>query len=429
MAEQAKRQIEYCERIEREREAMARGRPAKQATTAIALLEALAFVKVATTNDATLGTNAEHVRMSGNMVVAFDGQMSAGHPIAEELNLCPHIGQLTKALSRSGKTLVIAETDGGRLSIKGEKLRALVPCLSADDLPPAGPDPRLAPADDRIKAAFKCCGSLASEAAKRVIEASLLLRRYDCTGTNGAAILQLWHGIDLPPDMVVPKIYAAAVAAVKQPIEGFGASFDENNQVKSLTFFFQGGGWLKSLCYADKWPNIEPLWQQANLTAVPDGFFDAVETVAEFNDVGFITFADNAVWSHCDPNVGAQYDVPGLQAGKGFYGKLIAQVRPWCGQIDLTTYPDRAFFTGGEAETPVRGIIMGTVEETKVEVKPPERKVCPQDNQACTIPDACSVACQRVASSASGWGGTPVDDDVPMPEGDFSADLDDEIPF
>lgn len=414
----AKMQIDYCETINKEGDQMARGpRKTKQATQAEALIEALKFVSVASNNDTHLGAAAKHVRMSGNMAVTFDGQLAAGHPIVEELTLCPQISQLTKALSKTGKTLVVSETPAGRLSIKGEKLQAFVPCLKAEELAPVVPDANIAPVDDRIKAAFKCCGTLASESGVRVIEASLFLRGGDCTGTNGAAILQFWHGNDLPPmGMVLPKVFCAAVAAVKAPLIGFGCSWAQADypKVNSVTFHFEGGAWLKTQCYADDWPNTEQLWQQANYAPVPEGFFEAVDTVAEFNENGFVILAPNAVQSHKNAELGAAYEVKGLQPGKSFSGKLLGQVEPWCKQIDLTTYPDRAFFVGGEAETPVRGIVMGIFENAEEEAAPqPQQQAEPSG----TIGGAQMVGDDEPDNG--GWsspaGGFPIDDDVEIP--------------
>lgn len=395
----ARMQIEYSEQKEAERMARKPGTTKKQTTQAAALLTALDFVSVATSNEAHLGTAAKHVSLSGNFAVAFDGQLAAGHPIAEELTLCPQVEQLTKALKRSGKTLAIAETPSGRLSIKGEKLQAYVPCLRPEDMAQAYPDPRCAVVDDRIKAAFACCGTMASENGTWVHEASLLLRANDCTGTNGAAILQFWHGIDLPPNMVLPKVFCAAVAAVKAKLEGFGMTWNNNTgRPSSVTFYFEGGAWIKSQCYADEWPNTDPLWWAANYADVPEGLFDAIDTVADFHPNQHVTFVDNAVRSHRDPEHGASYDVKGLQGGKQFAGKLMGQVAPWCSRVDLTTYPDRVFFVGGEQGKPVRGIVMCIRENSHEAVEPPPQPqpepqpeaapgpFVPQDTQQYTDP-------------------------------------------
>jgi hypothetical protein len=341
-----------------------RGRPRgpakpKKSSQAEALQAALDFVSPVENDNYEFG---EYVALSGNMAVMCNGVLAAGHPIVEELTLCPQLDRLKAALARTGKTLVITETQAGQLSIKGEKLRALVPCL-ANGLPPVVPDAPILEGDfDILKEAFRVCGTLASEKGERVIEASLLLEPNTCTGTNGAAMLQFWHGVSsLPPGTVIPKVFAAAIAASKKKITGIGGNW--NGQfLDSITFWFDGGCWLKSQCYNDRWPSLAPILDVPSQAGpVPAGLFDAIEAVTHFIDEdksSAIHFANDAVMSHADINVGAQYEVKGLPGGKKFNGKLVKQVAPWVKTLDLVSYPDKAFFFGGEPANPVRGAIM-----------------------------------------------------------------------
>lgn len=347
-----------------------RGRPAKP-TQAGQLLEALTFVEIGT-ND--FEDYQKFVRLSGNMAVTFNGQIAAGHPIAEELTLCPQLDKMKTALARCGKSLVISETPGNQVSVKGDKLRALVPCLSNELLPPVAPDMPYDIPCEILKEAFKVCGELASEAGEKAIYASLLLEANTCTGTNGAAILQFWHGIDLPPAMVLPKSFTAAIAKQSKPITGFGFSWSPTGIVGSVTFWFEGGAWIKTQCYSDRWPSLtDVLDRPSHPVKTFGGLFEAVEAVSHFNDQGLITFGQDKVMSHESDAVGAQYDVKGVQAGKTFNGKLMKQVAPFAETIDMTTYDDRAYFFGGEASNPIRGAIMGiraTVVETAPEYQP-----------------------------------------------------------
>ncbi len=335
---------------------MARGRPAKRATQADTLLAALNFVSEvkATPEDYT-----RYVDLSRNYALAFNGQVAAGHPIVEDLACCPHLDRLKVALVKCGKSLALAETPNGQLSLKGEKIRAIVPCWP-DARPEMQPDPAIAAVDDRIKEAFKVCGTLASEAADEVICASLLLEANQCTGTNRAAILQFWHGIDLPPAMVIPKVFAAAVAKCAYPLKGFGLTWSEQlGAPSSITLWFENGAWLKTQCYNDRWPPVGHLFDCPNFPIdAPAGLFEAIDAVSQFNDTDDVYFLDNIVQSHENGEVGAQYDVPGLQGGKIFDAELIGQVAPWAAKIDLTTAPDRAFFVGGAEATPIRGVLM-----------------------------------------------------------------------
>jgi hypothetical protein len=416
VARMAREQIEYCERKQKEREEMSRPRGAKNKpkvnSQGEALAEALAFVSVAATKDDEF--YKEHVRLSNNFAVAFDGQIAAGHPIAEELNYCAHLGQLRTAIAKCGASLAIAELPTGRLSIKGEKIRALVPCLPADEMPPAYPDQPCAVIDDRIKEAFKVCNALASEAADRVVCASLLLEANQCTGTNGAALMQYWHGIDLPPHIVLPKLFASAVLKINKPLTGFGFSWNhDNTQVASVTFWFDGGCWIKTQCYSDRWPSVSNIVDVPSYpTNLPEGLFEAIEAVAEFNDDGYVTLCENMVQSHRNVEVGAQYQVDGLQGGKQFDGKLIKQVRQFVTSIDLTTYPDRAYFNGEN----MRGVLM-TLKDGSA---PEEPKPVVQASPAWGTGAAFAAAQDREPSGTIGGAQIVGDDDC---------EIDDNIPF
>ena len=333
------------------------GRPAKP-TQAEDLLEALAFVDVATANNFP---SSEYVHLSGKMAIGFNGQVSAGFPIVEELNVCPHLDKFKAALNRCGKSLVIGETPNGQISVKGDNLRALVPCMPASELHRMEPDAKLYPATDILKEAFKICATLASEAASRVVEASLLIDGPSITGTNGAAMLQYWLGFTMPPNVVIPKLFALAVAKQSKTIVGFGCDFDPAIQkARSLTVWFENGAWIKTACYADNWPSLSPILDVPSYPVPVNGqLFEAIEAVSHFNDAGTVVFVDGQVWSHDTDATGAQFPVVGLQGGKKFNGKLVKLIAPYVANIDLTTYSNKAFFTGGNELNPIRGAIMG----------------------------------------------------------------------
>lgn len=333
--------------------AAARGRKPKVSTQALKLAEALSFVSLAARDDGE-HPYKNHVRFADKWAVTFDGVIAAGHPIEEDLACNPHAARLLEAINKCGKTLAIAELDSGRLSVKGEKLNAKVPCLPDDALPPVAPDPSIAPIDDRIKAAFETVGPLVTEAGADVIEAAVLLQANSASATNRVIAIEHWHGIDLPPGLVVPKLFVTAVLKSGKKLAGFGWT-----QGSSITFHFEDGAWLKTQLYADQYPDLASILNAASYPVdVPEGFFEGIETVATFHDLGHVIFAEGKVMSHPTEEVGAQYDVPGLPAGKSFDGKLLKKVAGHAKTIDLTTYPDRAFFFGGSDTNPVRGLVM-----------------------------------------------------------------------
>jgi hypothetical protein len=257
----------------------------KPRTPAIAsnLLEALNFISVAATKD--IQPINTHVQLGEGFAIMYDGQITAGYPIEEELDCLPNYELFLKAIKKCGNSLALTQLDGDRLSVVGEKLKATIPCLDAGAASGTRPDPPVCVVDDRLKTAMAVCSVLASEQASRVLEASLLLKAYDCTGTNGASIIQFYHGFDLPPNLVVPCIFAKAVAKTKQPITAFGYSYNADMQkFTSITFYFEGGMWIKTQLYQDEWPDIARIidvpFQSFEL---PSGLFEGIEAVSDFN--------------------------------------------------------------------------------------------------------------------------------------------------
>lgn len=337
-----------------------RGRKAAVNTEAFRLVEALAFVGVAS-RDTGEGPWQTHCQFQPGQVVAFDGLVSAGHPVTGELACCPHTEKLKAAISKVGASLSLTLLESGNLSVKGDKLRALVPTLGFETMPPVEPDPVVAPLNDSMKAALACVGTLVKEGEDEMLKAALLISGGTAQSTNRQVALQYWHGIDFPPGVVVPKLFAQAVCRQILPLTGFGVSWRQNLetgawQPKSVTFHFENGAWIKTLCYADPYPDFASFMDvQSYPVEAPAGLFEAVETVKAVTENNRVYFEGDRVQSHESDQVGAQYDVPGLVGGKCFDPALLMKAAPFVKTYDITTYPDRMLFFGDN----VRGVVMG----------------------------------------------------------------------
>lgn len=342
----------------------------KNKKAAQGLYDALSFIEPAT-ND--MQEYQEFVRFSNGWAVAFDGALAMGHPIQEELSVCPHLGRLKIAIDKAGSMIAISPTENGRLSVNGEKLRAIVPCLPPERYPPVMPDQNIAVLTDAVKDGFKAVTALAKEDADRVVEASILLRANSMVGTNGALILEFWHGIDLPPGIAIPQRAAKAIAKSTKPLVGFG--FDWG---RSATFYFEGGAWLKTQLYDEAWPEVDSILNAPFYPSdVPEGLWEGLDAVEKFSEDGGIHFDNDKLRStyatfgmneapgqETEPpaqelNYGATWDVPGLQGRHSFTAKLLKLAKPACAQLDYTTHADRAIFINNEAK--IRGVLMKRV--------------------------------------------------------------------
>lgn len=324
---------------------MPRGRKPAVSQAAVKLAEAFAFVNIVKDNGQPF---SQHVNLSNKMAVTTDGCISAGYPIDEELNLCPHTVQLAQAINKCGNSLSITELPTGRLSIKGQKLNAIVPCVPAEDMPSVYPDPNIAPIDDRVKLALQTVGVVVAEAEGTVMESAVLLQAWTAVATDGKIILGFMHGLDLPPALVLPKVFITAIGKQKLKIVGFG--FSET----SVTFWYENGAWIKTQRYIDGYPDVNHLLGvEAIPQPIPADFFEACSIIAPFNENN-IQCVDGAVWSHSSDEIGAQYPVPGLQGGKNFNYNYLKMIAPIAKAIDFTTLENRIVFQGDN----MRGVLM-----------------------------------------------------------------------
>lgn len=310
------------------------------------LLAALDFVKVAQQDEGD--ARQTHCRIGGGVVAANNGVISAAYPLADDIDACPHTLKLRHALSKCGQSFK-AVAGSGSLVVRSGGYRATVPCADPQSLPDALPDPSCAIVDDRIKASLLAVAPLAAEGSERVAFAAVLLRAGSAVATNGRCVLEHWHGLDLPPGLVIPKASALAIAKVAAPLVGFG--FSQN----SATFHYEGGAWIKTQLYAEAYPDVSRVLD-ADATPKkmqPKKMADAWDAVSHFCEQ-FVYFRDGEMRSHWDHEAGASYAIPGLP-DQSFNAKDFALVLPMIDTVDWQEYGKPAYFYGEN----LRGAIIG----------------------------------------------------------------------
>lgn len=415
------------------------GRPARKAKSQAAskLAEALNFVSEAAGGSDGIPWH-EHARIGGRWIIVTDGVLTAGHPIEEDLTVCPHIARLIDAINKAGDTLSIADQGNGRLLISGAKLKATVPCIAGEDIPPVMPDPQCAVLNDRLKVGFAAVCALAKNEADRIIEASLLLRANSVFSTNGQVIFEFWHGIDLPPGMTIPKASAAAVARQTKPLTGFGFSHS------SATFYFEDGSWFKTQLYANEWPNVDELFNVTSYPVdVPPDLWDAVKAIENFSADGGVHFHADKLKTTYDnyggregPIYGASYDVPGLQGLHSFSARLLKVIEPACKQMDYTTNVDRALFIGDD----IRGVIMKRMSPEPAPDRPSiaSYQALPADATGEDVANAFAGVQEAATGDQAGtWGQPSLADPNAQAwtklgwggNRSFDPDIDDDVPF
>lgn len=331
---------------------MTRSPKPKQTAQASELLTSLKALSQITT---TVGAPYEtHVLLKNNWATVFNGIIAGGEKITEAISACPHNELMIAALAKCGQQIAFTQLDNGRLSIKSDKFRAIIPCLNPDDMPAAFPDTPVAQLDDRLKASIAAVAPLAEEGESDILTASILIHGGSVVATDRRVIIQHWHGIDLPPMLALPKAVIAPIIKNSKSLAQFGYSNS------SATLYYEDGSWLRSQFFAKQWPAVDPILDvKTNAWPLPEDFYKAVRALEPFSETGNIYFDAGVMRSHLSPDAGASYEIYGLPKGPIFDIKQLKAIEPFVKLIDFTVTgrngnPMTIFYGDG-----VRGAIAG----------------------------------------------------------------------
>ncbi|UDF60277.1 putative replicative clamp [Pseudomonas phage Kopi] len=327
---------------------------AKGPSPAASLLAALKFVAIAQKKAGP--TNVQFGHIAHNWAAASDGVLTVAHPIEEDLVACPHTLQFIDALSKVGEELSITQLTANALAVSSGAFRALVPCVGFDDVPITAPDPQCATIDDRIKTAFAAVAGLATDGAPNATYAAVLLQAGSAVATNGAALLEAWHGIDLPPGLMLPKAAASAIAKASKALTGFGYS------QSSATFYFEDGSFIKSQLYGERYPNYASVLDVPNLNLwpIPEDFYRGVRAIESFSPNGHVFFEDGAVLSRMHKEEASTYRIEGLPERMGFSAKLLLSVEHAFKKAHFDAETNKVIFYGDNVRGAVMGLDLGT---------------------------------------------------------------------
>lgn len=339
-----------------------RGRKAaanKKPSAAASLIAALKFISTAQKNEGT--AYQTHSRMLGHWLMAFDGVLSAGCKIEEDLDACPHTASLLTALTKCGEQISISQISQYVLSVKSDRFKVNIDCVDAQTLAASNPDPILVPLNDEIKRGFEVCGWIAKEYAERAFRACVLLQANSIVATDSHVMLEYWHGIDLPPGLMIPKVAVNAVLKTDKKLKGFGYTAEH-----SVTFWFEDDSYIKTQLFKDKYPNYEDIFAQkaGNVVQFHADLFKAIDAVSPFckSKEGlpskFIHFENDKLCSSKNENIGASFDLPTLPGSMTFDYELLRAIEPYFFNVVVMpahTVASQFFFSKDR----VRGILMG----------------------------------------------------------------------
>lgn len=295
----------------------------------------------------------QHVLLRDHWAIANNGILALGEPIAEDLTAAPNGLLLKEALAKCGASFSLSQLEHS-LSLKAGKFKALIPCMPPEDLHPAFPDPAIAQLDDRLKASLSAVAPLALD-ENSVVTASVLIHRGTITATDRKVIIQHWHGIDLPPQLTLPKALIKPLTSNSKKLTGFGFS------KSSCTFHYEDSSWFKSQYFAEQWPDVNSILnKKTNAHNPPEDFYTAIDALEKFSESGFVYCDSNIMRSHEEDGKGASYEVYGLPKGPVLNIKQMKMIKPHVQKVDFLVPHHNSHMMIFYGEN-VRGAVAGRV--------------------------------------------------------------------
>ena len=274
--------------------------------------------------------------------MATNGVLSAATPIQDEIETCPHTYALLAAMDKcAGPFALTSEPDA--LTVRSDDFQAVIPCAPGELLPNIYPDQPVALCDARLTDALGLVAPLVADNAVTLLQASIQLRGMSVLATDREVIAEAWHGVDMPPGLLLPKSAATALAKCGKQLIKFGFS------AESITFWFDDGSWLKSQLFTEtNLPNVmQYLANQVNIGPIPKGFFDAAEMLAPFSTDGMVYCNDGVMRTDkAETILAANVQVPGAPNKMRFKIENLLFIRKLVTNVDFDGHKDAAIFFG-----------------------------------------------------------------------------------
>lgn len=290
--------------------------------------------------------------ISYNWACASNEVVTMGVPIEMNLFACPHFVTFSKALSEcEAEDLSITQIDEETLVVNSGDMKARVPCVPPNRVAIPAPDPCIAQVSNGVKAALAACAPMTLDQHANPAFMGVLLQSGSTVGINGHIMLEYWHGVDLPPNLLIPKESATIIGKIKKNVTGFG--FSES----SVTFWFDDGSFVKTQLMLADYPNYRALFPTYKLPTIKlhKMFERGLKNIKNFAPEGNVYFFEGTLQTNVRTTDASTFKIEGLPEGMAFAVKYLLAMSPFMGEVYFQKEQKRAFvFTEN-----TRGIIMG----------------------------------------------------------------------
>ena len=315
------------------------------------MLSSLKFVKGAVSRKDFIPA-LTHFRIRDSRITGYNGKLSLSAPIALDVDCCPKADKFVKAIDACEGTAAMNLTPTGKLSIRSGKFRGMVDTLEVDVYPEVEPEGVPVEITGALLPALSTMYGFTGEDASRPWAAGILFNGDSIFATNNTIVAEYWLGYHFPFRVCVPRY------AVKEMIRIGEEPIGLRMSAKSMTVYYSGDRWLRTQLNSTEWPNAAEMLETRGAGGsgdpVPEGFFEALETLEPFVDEQKrVYFQDGRIATATEE--GTTVDVPGVH-GEGKYNvSTLLLLQDVATHIDFAAYPAPCGWRGKM----VRGLIVG----------------------------------------------------------------------
>lgn len=298
-----------------------------------------------------------HLEIKDGRATADGGRIAMSTPIDADMHIRPHAKSLVKAVQACGDDPIgIAETGTGRLSLRAGKFKAFIDCLPKEqEMTQLMPSGAYFDVTDELLHSIVALAPLMSIDASRPWAQGLRIDAHSTYATNNIIVAQRWHGAGFPRTVIIPADAVHELIRIDERPRGVQVS------EHSLTFFFENNRWLctRLIAMEGGWDRADEIFERNTntdgLENVPDGLYDALDTLKPFfDDAGKIYMLGDRIATSRNDNEGASVDIT-VATGPIFHASQLRLLQNVATKVNFKAYPKPCYFIGDK----LRGVIVG----------------------------------------------------------------------
>lgn len=286
-------------------------------------------------------------------VRGYNGTLALCSPIPFDIACKPKAETLIRAIKNCVDTVTLRMTPAGRLAVQSGQFKAFIECIEGETAH-VQPEGQFIELDGQsLLQALKVLEPFIGTDASRAWSHGVLLRGQSAFATCNVILAEYWTGFNVPATINLPR------DAVREVLRIGEAPTRVQMTENSMTFHYESGRWIRTQLLSTEWPDLSKVLDRepGEQAALPQGFFDAVETIKPFCDkAGRVLFKGSGViaTSHTEGE-GSSYTIEGFDHTGVFNVEMLMLLKGCASTVNFSAYPNPCMFFGDR----LRGAIMG----------------------------------------------------------------------